>query len=666
MELDSADEEEGDGVEQEEEHFDAVEWAQRARATEEAEHARLHAEWAKENNASYPPDLAVEPEPDTVEQMRLVLEMAEAICRNIAFDQTRDDCPSHSWTRALCRLQSKLSYLAKASMSVSWDGSGFGYLIYNASMIRMRPLHCTDDKELLRACDGRCMVCGRREHTCQWGFDIARMWNREGSKFIIERRKDAASTQRECYEVRPDYDDPSNYFYGRFTVGKTCLRKVHLAFWAQNFLPYLYEWMDEKLAAIATDDPERLKTDEFCLATAEHATFFVKEIETAEYALRTDSATARLPELPLRFQHIWKKWDEAMFVQATDCNPGNGDVELPCQLGRIARSALQYGKNKYKSITGRPVQNSDGEYDDDDEDEEEEDEDEDEDEDDSAYEDDSEPHLRALVRKHGDKDAKDSVSLRTRGRGAKPDALCDDPDEHAADVRRAMKASAKQHKRQRRSGDAAPTQKRKAREVDAGADEEDGDPEDGETGSLSDVGKRKRGRHARVVASDDEGPEDADGHGFSDTDISQAIQHSFATQRTEEQRKWEMATGSAPRRGANNHEASCSSDPTAGHDGANADQDADQPEREDHQSDQGEAPADHDLDEEDKRAEQALAAANRRGVHLVLAIGHDMAAEEMRKEQPNRARAARRQAVSVEFAKRLAVEYGLDMFSEDE
>ena len=606
----------------------------------------MHAEWAKENRAPYPADLPSEPEPGTVEEMRLVLEMAEAICRNISFDELQPDCPSRRWNRPLARLQSKLRYLAETATSVKWDGSGFGYLIDTASMIRMRPLHSVVDKELLRAGDGRCMVCGTREHACQWGFDLARMWMREGSWFLFGSLKTPAKDQKERYERdTPVSDKNFNFFYGRFTVGKTCLRKVHLKFWAKNFLPYLYEWVDERLAHERRDGP--LPANDFVVANEENAVFFVKEIETAEHALRTDSASVRLPELPLCFADKWEWYDREMRLSFSD------PKDLQTHLGNKARAYLQRDKNKEF-------------HEDEDEDEDEEDE---EDEDASNYSDDShDEHLR-LIQQFGDEDAKASVSRRTRARGITPDAPCDDPDEHAREMAAATAASladsdsdsAKQHKRKGRAGEAAPAQQRKARKVQArrhhhdddGAEECDAESAvDGGDGSRT--RRRGNGRHQRVVTSDSgSDAEDADAHGFSRRATDLAVRHSFATQREEARRKSSST-------GAHNHEASCSTEV-----GASGDVEAERLEQEGEAGEE-EAAADEaeqddaapEPEQTDGVAEGVHRASARFAVHRLLAIGHDFAAESLRQGDAPRAR--RRLATVHRIAERLADELGVD------
>ena len=524
---------------------------------EQSLHALLHAEWAKENNAPYPASLSAEPEAATVNEMLTILEMSESYCRGLDYDARHPDCPSHEWKKPLVRLQSKLNYLRKAAMSSKWV-SGFGSALHGSSMIRARPLHSSRDKELLRASDGRCMLCGAREHACQWAFDLASLSGRAGVFFNCTTEE---QEQNALFDRDPGVTDSGSRFYGRFAAGKTCLRKAHLAFWAANFLPYLYEWMDEELARLCEREGiDALPKDEFCVATTKNATFFVKEIETAEHALRTDSATARLPELPLRFVEKW-----AAFDKRTRASVGSDDA-LQRRLGAMARETIRSGHAQ--------VQTADR----------------------SDTEDD-------LVR------SVESISRRTRARGAVPDSMCDDPDEHSREMQQALDASTEEYQRERRARDAAPSQNRKARlVVDSGTDEEDEQPKEGE-GCLVNRGKRKR-RVGRIVASDDEGSEDADRHddGFAQDDTARAIEASLDTH-AEEQCK-----------STNTNGAGCSSDGSI------------------------------DLD-----------ATRRHAVHLLLAIGHEVAAEEMRKQPPNRGRA---QQLSVEFAKRMACEFGLDIFPE--
>jgi len=598
------------------------------------EQRRLHEEWAKENAASYPAVLPDEPDPTAVEQMRLVLEAAEAICRNMAFDQDHKACESHRWNEALRNLQSKLKYLSAAAETVAWNPN-FVRLLRSASLIQMRPLHSSEDKDLLRSYNGKCAVCNRREQTCQWGFDMATIDRREGTRFLDSKgvrfgNQSVAWEQKQKYEVPCAGPDVSLTFFGRFATGKTCLRKVHLAFWANNFLPYLYDWIDDQLSEhIPTASCEQA-WDGFYVATVENARFFVKEIEAAEHALRTDSPTARLPELPARFRHLWGR----IYRQFLDEHEIDGSPQKQKKLQRVL------GERAKKALLSlfAPVNESSGEEDDE--------------EDDPSYEDDEEDELRGLIVRYEDDAGKDSVSRRTRRSGAKPDAMCDDPDKYAVEVHCATEASvtsAEEDQRQGRTGDAAPAQKRKASHVEARTSDEDDDAEEGDSASLACRVKRRRGPNRRVVTDNEENADD------EESDVSKAIQHSFATQREEEERKWEAAKKCASQRtGSCNHEASCSSDV--------------QQEQEEGSGDRSEALDGNGANKENTTIPEhdAVVATQRRSVHLVLAIGHDMAAEELRKEDPNWSRATRRREASLAVAERLSREFGLGMFGEEE
>jgi len=526
-------------------------------AKERAEHARLHAEWAKENRAAYPPSLPNEPEPGTVKEMQRVLEAAEAICRNFTFagEPLRASCVSHDWNEALRKLQDKLTYMSRAAESDKWKRSQFTKLLRTASLIQMRPLHDACDKELLRAADGRCMVCGAREHLCQWAFDLASIRGKEGVQFL-ERPQSAGMSI--AHSLKGTYDAPdlidADSFYGRFTTGKTCLRKVHLAFWANNFFPYLFEWVDEQFLAL-NEDADDLDPKKFYVATAENALHFVREVEIAEHALRTDSATAPLPELPLRFSDKWKvMYDCFRGAHQLGWTADTAD-RLQRLLGERARKALRSGPN------------------DTDDDEGVEDEDTEEEEAEDAA---SEADAAALPPGEG------NVSSRTRLRSASP----------------------KQQQRQRAAGEAAPAEQRKASDV-GGSDEEEQQPQ---------PRKRRRtgGRRAQRVGSDDDGSDGGDGadddladaHGFSIADTEEAVRQSRTST---DAPKGKSPVGGGAGTGSYNHEASGSTDP---------------PPKDE---------ADEDVFE--AAAQQIKAHA----VNLVRAIGHELAAEAFRADQPNRA-----------------------------
>lgn len=537
---------------------------------EREEHARLHAAWDKENRAAYPPSLAKEPEPGTVDEMVRVLQAAEAICRNFTFagGPLEKNCVSHDWNEPLRKLQDKLTYMARAAESDKWKHSQFTKLLRTASMIQMRPLHKTTDKELLRAADGRCMVCGAREHLCQWAFDLASIRGKEGVQFL-ERPQSAEMSI--AHTLKGTYDAPDSNafdsFYGRFTTGKTCLRKVHLAFWANNFFPYLFEWVDEQFLAL-NEDADDLDPKKFYVATAENALHFVRQVEIAEHALRTDSATAPLPELPLRFSDRWKAmYDCFRVAHRLGWTAATAD-RLQRLLGERAREALRCGPN------------DDGMEDDGVEDEEEENTDRADTEDDEVSE------VEALP----EDGAEGNVSSRTRLRGASP----------------------KQQQRKRRSGEADPAEEREASDADLGSGGEEENPK---------PRKRRTGRRAQRLGSDDDesdggaaADDQADAHGFSLKDTAEAVRQSFTS--TDEPKGKSPVGG----RGSCNHEASGSADPP---------------------------PADGALDVVEAVVEQTRA----HDVNLVRAIGHELAAEAFRADNP--IRAANRVALADAIADRL-------------
>ena len=115
-----------------------------------------------------------------------------------------------------------------------------------------------DDKERGRGRTGRCDACGRHEECCGFALDVAgnmnlhvKNWNDtqnlSGKWFEFKTAYDGA------FEARGDnglLDDD----YGRFYVGRTCLRKAKLAFNATSLLP------DTLYNAFASLSPEQ-RTD---------------------------------------------------------------------------------------------------------------------------------------------------------------------------------------------------------------------------------------------------------------------------------------------------------------------------------------------------------------------------------------------------------------------
>ena len=520
----------------------------------------LHAEWAKENSAPYPPDLDAAPERGAVDEMVAVLEMAEAIVRDLpcSFDRA-------SWVGPLTKLQRRLAYLAKAAESSKWTGSGFVRLLRDASAIRMRPLSSTADKELLRASDGKCMICGSAEHQCTWAFDLARIWRREGARFLDEPLDQNIEHQRNAYgadasEFDPEFDE----FHGRFTVGKTCLRKVHLAFWARNFFPYLYEWVD---AALNTDVYERCLLDDDCFAVATRsaAVFWIKQIETAEHALRTDSEAVRLPELPLRFQSFWNLCD----ADEPSPNPGWNSVglsdadPLQAKLGGWARLSMMWAKKHGV----RPY--------------------------------------RLNARRNRDKEEEE------------------EEEEEEGKISSRTRASTQQQQRKRRAGQPAPAEQREAGELDLRSGDEEDEPQP----------RRRRVRPGvnRVVRSDDEHSSSGGGDEFDAPHDGPAAETatrcSFAPPPPPPIEPPARAAKSSGV-GSCNHEASGSAD--------------------------NGAPSPPAADDDDDPFEAAARQIKRHCVHLVRAIGHDMAAEALRDDLPQRA--ANRAALADAIASRLASE----------
>jgi hypothetical protein len=175
----------------------------------------------------------------------------------------------------------------------------------------MRPLE-EGDKELLRdETPDKCMVCHATEFHCGWAFDLFAIHKRAGGDFLSHRRDETPlEGQRRVYET--PLSNEKNEWYGRFAVGRTCLRKVHLAFWANNFLSMLYADFDERLAKMEYDcmqRRERLPTNKFALATEENARFYVQQLELAKTLIATERTNVRLPELPLVFKSVWRDGD---------------------------------------------------------------------------------------------------------------------------------------------------------------------------------------------------------------------------------------------------------------------------------------------------------------------------------------------------------------------
>jgi hypothetical protein len=275
------------------------------------EQERLHAIWAKENAGDFPADLPCEPEPGAVEDMLYILEMVETHARNFDYDPSDLDDASHNWTKPLINLQRDLKVLAAQAASTRWDNSGFARLLKHATGIRMRPLEEEGDKDLLRDGSNQCMVCHANETHCGWAFDLFAIHKRSGSDFLSHRHGETPlEGQRRVYET--SLSNEKNEWYGRFAVGKTCLRKVHLAFWANNFLSMLYANFDEKLSKMEYDHMqrrERLPTNKFALATEENARFYVQQLELAKTLIATERTNVRLPELPLVFKSVWRDGD---------------------------------------------------------------------------------------------------------------------------------------------------------------------------------------------------------------------------------------------------------------------------------------------------------------------------------------------------------------------
>lgn len=275
------------------------------------EQERLHAIWAKENAGNFPADLPCEPESGAIEEMRLILEAIEAITRNFGFDPKDPKDPSNKWNGPLRKMQRDLKVLAAQAASTRWDSSGFARLLKHASGIRMRPLEEEGDKDLLRDGSNQCMVCHATESQCGWAFDLFGIHKRSGSDFLSHKRDETpVEGQRRVYET--PLSNEKNEWYGRFAVGKTCLRKVHLAFWANNFLSMLYADFDERLAKMEYDCMQRrehLPTDKFVLATEENARFYVQQLELAKTLIATERTNVRLPELPLVFKSVWRDGD---------------------------------------------------------------------------------------------------------------------------------------------------------------------------------------------------------------------------------------------------------------------------------------------------------------------------------------------------------------------
>ena len=301
-----------------------------------------HSAWAAENAGDSPvaAELPCEPEPGSVSAMLFVLEMVETLSRNLDFDPSDPTDASHNWVGPLEKLQRDLSTLAAQAASTRWDSSGFSRLLKHATGIRMRPL-VDGDKELLRDTHpDRCMVCHANESRCEWAFDLFGIHKRSGSDFLSHRRDETPlEGQRRVYET--PLSNEKNEWYGRFAVGRTCLRKVHLAFWCTNFLSMLYADFDERLTTMEYDcmqRRERLPTNSFALATEENARFYVQQLELAKTLIATERTNVRLPEIPLVFESVWREGD----VQDHELCKGANDrhAYLQTVLGDAAREHL--------------------------------------------------------------------------------------------------------------------------------------------------------------------------------------------------------------------------------------------------------------------------------------------------------------------------------------
>lgn len=300
---------------------------------------RLHAIWAKENAGEFPADLPCEPEAAAVRDMLYILEMVETHTRNFDYDPSDRNDASHNWTKPLVKLQRDLKVLAAQAASTRWDNSGFARLLKHATGIRMRPLE-EGDKDLLRDGSNQCMVCHATESQCGWAFDLFAIHKRSGGDFLSHKRDETPiEGQRRVYETT--LSNERNEWFGRYAVGRTCLRKVHLAFWANNFLSMLYADFDDRLSKMEYDHMqrrERLPTNKFALATEENARFYVKQLELAKTLIATERTNVRLPELPLVFKSVWRDGD----AQDDEICKGASDrhAYLQTVLGDTAREHL--------------------------------------------------------------------------------------------------------------------------------------------------------------------------------------------------------------------------------------------------------------------------------------------------------------------------------------